>query len=162
MVTRHWLLFLLPGRSPWSSYRSSWVPAQYPAQVCLQAFQSSAPLTFLQEVWSMALLCQSPPLLLQGQAQLLLLLAFLLCHLLLLLRTQVSGDSVGLTCRDSLSPHRQPAPTHSPSAEAAAAVSRAPPLSGASSTAFAQAACLEMSNTVNILRRALLEKGHIN
>lgn len=42
----------------------------------------------------MALLGPSPPLLLQGQAQLLLPLAFLLCQFLLLLR---SKDEVGET-----------------------------------------------------------------
>lgn len=53
------------------------------------------PLTFLQEVRPMALLGPSPLLLLQGQAQLLLPLALLLCHFLLLLRSEEEVGEMG-------------------------------------------------------------------
>lgn len=68
-------------RDPQHSILPGWPPnlsLELACDIC-------APLTFLQEVWTMALLGLSPSLLLQSQAQLLLLLSFLLCHLLLLL-----------------------------------------------------------------------------
>lgn len=98
----------------------------------------------------MALLGLSPPLLLQSQVQLLLLLSFLLCQFLLLLRwvnRRGCESPPALNC--SCCPPT--ALTHSPCAEAAAAVSHAPPLNGASSIAFSQAPQWEMNMMVSIL-----------
>lgn len=72
------------GTKQWQYILPLWALIPAPVMAC----HGCAPLTFLQEVWPMALLGLSPPLLLQGQAQLLLPLSLLLCHVLLLLKSQ--------------------------------------------------------------------------